>query len=31
MSIVETAFENWWAHARAVDPDTGTDSRIGVA
>lgn len=29
MSIIETAFENWWAHARAVDPDTGTDSRMG--
>jgi len=31
MSIVETAFENWWAHGRRVDNDTGTDSRIGKA
>jgi 4-oxalocrotonate tautomerase len=30
MSIVETAFENWWAHGRKVDKDTGTDSRIGA-
>jgi 4-oxalocrotonate tautomerase len=28
MSIVETTFENWWAHGRLVDPDTGTDSRM---
>ena len=28
MSIVETAFENWWAYARAVDPQTGTDARM---
>jgi len=31
MSIVETAFENWWAHGRRVDKDTGTDERIGAA
>ena len=30
MSIIETAFENWWAHARAVDPDMGTDSRMSA-
>jgi 4-oxalocrotonate tautomerase len=29
MSILETAFENWWAHGRVVDPSTGTDSRMG--
>lgn len=29
MSIVETAFENWWAHGRRVDKDTGTDARMG--
>ena len=28
MSIAETAFENWWAYARAVDPETGTDARM---
>jgi len=28
MSIVETAFENWWAQGRAVNPETGTDSRM---
>ncbi|MCA8905537.1 MAG: tautomerase family protein [Hyphomonas sp.] len=31
MSIVETTFENWWAHGRRVDKDTGTDARIGAA
>lgn len=31
MSIVETTFENWWAHGRRVDNDPGTDSRIGKA
>lgn len=30
MSIVETTFENWWAHGRAVDPKTGTDSRMSA-
>lgn len=30
MSIVETAFENWWAHGRRVDPATGTDSRMSA-
>ena len=30
MSIVETAFENWWAHGRLVDPATGTDSRMST-
>jgi 4-oxalocrotonate tautomerase len=30
MSIVETTFENWWAHGRLVDPATGTDSRMSA-
>lgn len=30
MSILELAPENWWAHARTVDPDTGTDSRMSA-
>jgi 4-oxalocrotonate tautomerase len=29
MSIAETAFENWWAQGRTVNPETGTDSRMG--
>lgn len=28
MSIVETTFENWWAHGRRVDKETGTDERM---
>tara|TARA_R110000787_G_scaffold1326_9_gene4751 strand:- start:19124 stop:19531 length:408 start_codon:yes stop_codon:yes gene_type:complete len=30
MSIVETTFENWWAHGRRVDADTGSDPRISA-
>ena len=30
MSILELAPENWWAYARTVDPDTGTDSRMSA-
>jgi len=30
MSIAETTFENWWAHGRSVNPETGTDARMGA-
>jgi phenylpyruvate tautomerase PptA (4-oxalocrotonate tautomerase family) len=28
MNIVECAPPNWWAHARTIDAQTGTDSRM---
>jgi phenylpyruvate tautomerase PptA (4-oxalocrotonate tautomerase family) len=28
MNIVEIARENWWAHGRTVNPETGFDSRM---
>lgn len=28
MNIVEVARENWWAHGRTVNPETGFDSRM---
>jgi phenylpyruvate tautomerase PptA (4-oxalocrotonate tautomerase family) len=28
MMILETAAENWWAHAREVDAETGFDARM---
>ena len=28
MNITEVAPENWWVHARTVNPETGTDSRL---
>jgi|GEM_PF-1720318 len=31
MSILEAAPANWWVHARTIDPETGTDSRMSKA
>jgi 4-oxalocrotonate tautomerase len=31
MMILETAAENWWAHAREVDAETGFDARMSVS
>ena len=28
MTILEADPANWWAHARTIDPETGTDSRM---
>ncbi|WP_205651107.1 tautomerase family protein [Tsuneonella mangrovi] len=28
MNIIETARENWWAHGRTINPETGFDSRM---
>ncbi|MFD2421145.1 tautomerase family protein [Amycolatopsis pigmentata] len=28
MTILETAAENWWAHGRTIDPETGFDTRM---
>jgi 4-oxalocrotonate tautomerase len=30
MNIIECAPENWWAYARTVNPETGTDARMGA-
>jgi phenylpyruvate tautomerase PptA (4-oxalocrotonate tautomerase family) len=28
MNIIEVARENWWAHGRSINPETGFDSRM---
>ncbi|MGA5504950.1 tautomerase family protein [Streptomyces umbrinus] len=30
MMIVETAAENWWAHGRSIDPESGFDIRMSA-
>lgn len=30
LTITEVAAENWWAHGREVDPNTGFDTRMKV-